>query len=266
MSQGAKKGVGKRVDGAAAAKAPRPARRTAANGRTPKRAEQVALQIVENIVRRDLAKGDKLPLEAELLAHYGVSRSSLREALRLLEVQGLITIRPGPGSGTEVGAVNPSNLSNTLALYLLMARSTLGELLEAWLMVEPLLARLAAASRDRDAVEQRLRPFSSSADAQEREPTAGLLFHDIVAELAENPLLTLILGAVGSLVTEQVQRDAPDFELSQKTLHDHANIADRIIAGDADGAAAAMHEHLVEVTREIEAVIPLTRPVVLLQR
>jgi DNA-binding FadR family transcriptional regulator len=241
------------------------ARRASVRKRTRKRAEQVALDIVQNIVHRGLAPGDKLPLESEMLAEYDVSRSSLREALRLLEVQGLITIRPGPGSGTEVGKVDPSNLSNTLALYLLMARSDLGQLLEAWRMVEPLLARLAATSGDRARVERLMRPFASSATTHEKALTAGLLFHDTVAELAENPVLSLILGAVGFLVTEQVRLGAPGFELSDKTVHDHGRIADLILAGDGEAVAALMHEHLVAVTREMEAIIPLNRRGVLLQ-
>ena len=107
-----------------------------------KRAEQVALDIVREIVDLDLGQGDKLPLEAEMLSRYDVSRSSLREALRLLEVQGLISIRPGPGSGTEVGAVNPSNLAYTLALYLLMARANLGQLLDEWTAIDASLTGL----------------------------------------------------------------------------------------------------------------------------
>ncbi|MFP5306271.1 MAG: FadR/GntR family transcriptional regulator, partial [Gammaproteobacteria bacterium] len=78
-----------------------------AGRRNMKTSEVVALQIVRDIVARQLKPGDKLPLEAELLKNYRVSRSSLREALRLLEVQDLISIRPGPGGGTVVGKVHP---------------------------------------------------------------------------------------------------------------------------------------------------------------
>ena len=226
--------------------------------RTRKRAEQVALQIVENIVQRGLVTGDKLPLESELLAEYGVSRASLREALRLLEVQGLITIRPGPGSGTEVGSINPANLANTLALYLLMARSNLGQLLEAWLMVEPLLTRLAAVSTDRERLESAMRPFSTTPLTYDSDPRAGLHFHDVVADLAGNPVLTLILGAVGFLVTEQVRLGAPTFTMSRRTVDEHSHIADLVLMGNAEGAAALMHAHILSVTAEIEGVVPLT--------
>jgi len=107
-----------------------------------KRAEQVAFGIVQKIVARGQQAGDKLPHEAEMLAEYGVSRSSLREALRLLEVQGLVTIRPGRrGSGTEVGRIDPANLAGTLVLYLMMQRVNMNQLLEAWGMVRTLAGR-----------------------------------------------------------------------------------------------------------------------------
>src|SRR5262245_26288531 len=76
------------------------------NRRPLKTSEIVALEIVRDIVAQGLAAGDRLPLEAQMLVQYRVSRSSLREALRLLETQGLIAIRPGPGAGTVVGRVN----------------------------------------------------------------------------------------------------------------------------------------------------------------
>jgi len=221
-----------------------------------KRAELVALQIVEDIVSQGLQAGAKLPLEADMLKQYEVSRSSLREALRLLDVQGLITIRPGPGSGTEVGRIDPANLSGTLNLYLLMARASTTDLLEAWLMVEPLLAQLAAASSDRERVEHAMRPFASDATQQQRELAAGLAFHDLVADLAHNQLLSLLLGAVGFLVTEQVRLGAPDFTLSDATVHAHAEIADLIIKGDEAGAYSAMRRHLIEVKVEIQAMLP----------
>jgi len=232
-------------------------RRTLARRRNRKRSEQVALQIIEDIVRQKLGPGTKLPLEAQMLQQYGVSRASLREALRLLEVQGLITIRPGPGAGTEVGRTDSAHLANTLALYLLMGRASLRELLEAWLMVEPLLAQLAAASTDRKRVRRLMRPFASGAKARDRELSAGLAFHDAVADLADNQLLGLLFGAIGFLATEQVRLGAPDFVLSDATLCSHERIADLVLAGDEGGACAAMRAHVMTVIGEIEKALPV---------
>src|SRR6185369_12916329 len=106
--------------------------------RVLKTAEVVALEIVRSIVEQGLAPGDRLPLETEMLAHYRVSRSSLREALRLLETQGLIAIRPGPGSGTVVGKAAPHNLGRTMTLFFHMSHVTYNDLLDAWTSTEPL--------------------------------------------------------------------------------------------------------------------------------
>lgn len=230
--------------------------RPGARPRGRKRSEQVAHQIVSDIVRDDKRRGAKLPLEAEMLDQYEVSRSSFREALRLLEVQGLVTIRPGPGSGTEVGAPEPGSLAGTLGLYLMMARASLKQLFEAWHMVEPILAQLAASNPDRARVRALMAEFASGASNEDRALTSGLAFHDAVAELAENPVLALILGAVGFLVTEQVRINVAGFELSEATVHAHCTIADAILAGDGARAASEMRVHLDEVLAEIETVMP----------
>lgn len=227
-----------------------------ARPRARKRAEQVAFGIVQNIVARGQRPGDKLPHEAEMLAEYAVSRSSLREALRLLEVQGLVTIRPGPGSGTEVGRIDPANLAGTLVLYLMMERVNMDQLLDAWGMVEPLLADLAAQNPDRARVRTLMEPFASGAVRDQRAPASGLAFHEAVAELSGNPVLELVLGAVGVLVTDQVRTGAPGFRLSDATVDAHEAIADAVLAGDGPAAAAAMRRHLDEVKQEIRAALP----------
>src|SRR5215208_4511482 len=75
--------------------------------RSPKKAETVARDIVRDIVRQGRQPGDALASESEMLDEYGTSRESLREALRLLEVQGLVSIRRGPGGGPSVCSVDP---------------------------------------------------------------------------------------------------------------------------------------------------------------
>src|SRR6516165_7115435 len=75
------------------------ARRPGPPLRNVKRSEMLAQEIVEEIIAKGLNPGDLLPPEAEMLSHYGVGRASLREALRLLESQGLVTLKPGPGGG-----------------------------------------------------------------------------------------------------------------------------------------------------------------------
>src|SRR5207253_2483179 len=109
-----------------------------------------------------LRPGDKLPLESELLRHYGVSRASLREGMRLLEVQGLLSIRPGPG-GVVVGNADPASLGRTLTLHMHFLGATYDELMETCIWSEAMLAELAAANRDRKLVRRLMTPFVESA-------------------------------------------------------------------------------------------------------
>lgn len=223
--------------------------------RTLKTSEVVALEIVRDIVREDMQPGDRLPLEAEMLVQYRVSRSSLREALRLLEVQGLIAIRPGPGAGTVVGRVLPGNLARTLTLHLHMLGASYDELLEAWVESEPLMARLAALNPDREKVRASLTPFLDEDHAWAvRE---GLQFHDIVAELADNRVLALSLRSIGFIVTEQVLTSAERGELEQQIVHDHRELAEAIIAGDAELAANRMREHIRHAVEDFKAFWPM---------
>src|SRR5215217_5485742 len=109
-----------------------------------KTSEVVAFAVARDIVEHGLQSGDRLPLEAEMVEQYGVSRESLREALRLLEAQGIVSIRRGPGGGPVVGTASSMNLARTMTLYFQLAGATYEELLEAWRMLEPLGAELAA--------------------------------------------------------------------------------------------------------------------------
>jgi GntR family transcriptional repressor for pyruvate dehydrogenase complex len=227
--------------------------------RTLKTSESVALEIVRNIVSQSLQPGDRLPLESEMLVQYRVSRSSLREALRLLEVQGLINIRPGPGGGTVVGNVVPGNLARTLTLYLHMQGTNYDEILTAWILAEPILARLAATNPDRDKVRELMAPFVSNAKGHEHghwDIVEGLDFHDRIAELANQSVLSLVLRSISFIVTDRVLTVAHRAELEEQIVHDHTELADAIVKGDGDLAARVMHEHIEHVARDFRAYWP----------
>ena len=116
--------------------------------RTKKVAENVAWAIAREIVAKRMAPGTRLPPEAEMLAQYEVARSSLREALRVLEIQGVITMRIGAGGGPVVGQVSAVEFGRNIALQLHVARATFHQLLDARCTLEPIMARRAAQLRD----------------------------------------------------------------------------------------------------------------------
>ena len=141
---------------------------------------------------------------------YGVSRESLREALRLLEAQGLITIRRGPGGGPVVGRVDPASFGRISTLFYHLAGGTYAELFEAWALTESTLAERAARNRDRRSVRLAMRPFLEPPDGRWETATvdefvrAHSRFHAAVASLAANRVLELMLQTIGQVVTRQI--------------------------------------------------------------
>jgi GntR family transcriptional regulator, transcriptional repressor for pyruvate dehydrogenase complex len=212
-----------------------------------KTSEVVAFAVARDIVQLGLQYGDRLPLEAEMLEQYGVSRESLREALRLLETQGIVTIRRGPGGGPLVGRASSINLARTLTLYFQLAGATYDELLVAWRLLEPLAAELTAHNVDRREISDAFSVHSTRfddggrVDAYQRHSNS---LHFSVIELSANRVLSLVVGAIGDIIRTHVIPRLDPFEMRELIDGDHAAIAEAVLAGDGPGASAAMRQHI----------------------
>jgi DNA-binding FadR family transcriptional regulator len=210
--------------------------------RALKTSERVALDIVHDIVVRGLRSGDRLPLEAAMVDQYQVSRASLREALRLLEVQGLIRLKPGPGGGPVVGRVEAANLARTATLYFHLCAATYEQLLATQVLFEPICAQLAAKHAERRAV---MEPFFDPAEpvTEPEYREACVRFHDAVYRLAENPVATLLTEAVTHIVSDHVTATMDPVPLRSAILEEHAALARAIAAGHAEKARRLMTSH-----------------------
>jgi len=214
-----------------------------------KTSESVARDIVHDIVSRGLGTGDRLPHEAAMLRQYGVSRESLREGLRLLEVQGLITIRRGPGGGPSVGTIDPANLGRVSSLYLHVAGATYTELFDAWVLTESVQAELAARNPDRPTVHEAMEPFLSSSDLDGSDDLQKFVslhthFHAVVASLVDNRVLELLLQTVGQIVTHHVAVESDPRQVREMIAHDHSRIARAVSSGHVKRARSLMEQHI----------------------
>ncbi len=225
--------------------------------RGTKASDHVALDIIRDIVARRLQPGDKLPPEPEMLQQYRVSRLTLREALRVLEVQGLVRSRPGPGGGTVVGKVEVTNLGRTLTLHMHILGATYDELLAGYVLAESMTAELAAKNPDKALVKRLMRPYVDDRMAKQQHAVAeGIQFHEKVALLADNRVLAFILQTPGSIVNEHIVTSLNRKVLEDHILHDHARVAAAIIAGNSKKAYLAMHEHIERLVEHFRAYWP----------
>jgi DNA-binding FadR family transcriptional regulator len=215
-----------------------------------KTSEKVAFRLAHDIVADGLTEGDHLPREAELVDHYGVSRESIREALRLLEAQGMVSIRRGPGGGPIVGRAESSNLARTMTLYFHLSGSTYDELLHAWFDLEPGVAARAAANPDRERVRALMIPHLSDFDdggdrACYMEHSNGL--HFSLSALDPNRVLRMIVAAVGDIIRTHVILAIDPFDIRQLIDDDHRAIAEAVLDADVDSARAAMRRHIEQL-------------------
>jgi GntR family transcriptional repressor for pyruvate dehydrogenase complex len=207
--------------------------------------EAVAQDIVRKIGAEGLPPGTPLPSEAQMLEEYGVGRGSLREALRILEVHGLVLIKPGPRGGPIVAGVSPAAFGQMATLYFQASQMTFRELMEARLVMEPVMARLAAERRDPEkmALLTRVAEGTPLDDDAEYLSASGD-FHRLVASMSGNRMLDLFSGALGQIFHERVS--GLFFPKTRRAMvrDAHAEIARAIGDGDADAAERLMHEHM----------------------
>jgi GntR family transcriptional repressor for pyruvate dehydrogenase complex len=225
-----------------------------------KAAESVARDIARDIIARGLATGDALPNEASMIEQYTVSRESLREGLRLLETQGLITIRRGPGGGPLVGTVDPANLGRVSSLYFHMAGASYDELLDAWLLAETEIAERAARNPDAHLRHELMGPYltdhagehAGSDTPQVRDFFAlHASFHVRLGMLVENRVLELTLRTYGSLVSHHTVSVDDPRRLGRVLADDHRAVAGAVLAGHVRKARREMARHIETVVADI---------------
>jgi DNA-binding FadR family transcriptional regulator len=231
----------------------RPARRRLTS---PRIAETVANELRQQIIDGELADGDLLPPQAVLVEKFNVSLVSLREALRILETEGLVSVRRGNRGGAVVHAPAKASTAYMLGLLLQSEDVMLGDLATALQELEPMCAALAARRPDR-AIE--LVPELHQINAQMAELISdgpaftelGRRFHDAVVRGCGNHTIVAVFGSLEALwnshlqATEQSDADAyPSPGERQAVLKSHSALTDAIELGDPDRARSISTRHL----------------------
>ncbi|MET7400274.1 FCD domain-containing protein [Dactylosporangium sp. NPDC005572] len=225
--------------------------------RTPRVAEAVAAQLRLRILEGDLVDGAELPPEAQLLQEFPASRPSLREAIRILETEGLLTVRRGKVGGIVVRSPTAHSAAYHMGLLLHSRAIPLTDLATARNLLEPFCAEQAAMRDDHGAVGQRLRELNDEAAAVVADGPAftgaSVKFHEALVDAAGNQTLRMFAGMMESIWSVQergwARRAAdessyPSVDLRRAVLRAHDSILKAIEAGDADLAGRVTRAHL----------------------
>lgn len=242
--------------------------------RVLKRGDLVVEQIKRWITERNLRPGARLPKELELQAHFGVSRGTMREALKALEVQGLISLSTGPGGGATIEAVSLERTFQFLQNYLFFQDIDVHDLYAVRRLLEPAMAAAAVphlADEHFAALEASIsccEPLAGAGDAL-RQRTEDLHFHDILAEACPNAFLRfqcrLINALLQTLVVGSVHvSEAAYLALGRAAVLHHRRILAAARKQDAARVASLMLAHIMDTERHLEGVQAALRSKLLL--
>ena len=221
--------------------------------REDKRASKIARQIEADIVRRGWTIGESLGSEHALQQRYEVSRSVLREAVRLVEHHQVARMRRGPNGGLLICEPDAGPATRAVVIYLEYLGTTLPDLLNARLVLEPLAASLAAERIDEAGID-RLRAVLRA----EQQWKPGLdappdEFHIALAQQSKNPVLQLFIDVLMRLTARYAQKSRADsageaIELVDQMHNDHSEIVAAVTAGDSARAKTLSERHVEAVT------------------
>ncbi|HTW57086.1 MAG TPA: FadR/GntR family transcriptional regulator [Terriglobales bacterium] len=209
--------------------------------------EDVARQI-ERLILKKLRPGDKLPSERELAEVLSVSRSSIRDAIRSLELAGMV--EPRQGAGTIVREVTASSVANPLANALKRKEELMSELLDFRRILEPPLAGRAAthaSSEEISEMEDILNRQEQKLRKSESTITEDSEFHYAVAMASGNSVVLKVLDILMDLLRDTRERSLQVEGRPQKSLAGHRRILAAIRRHDAEAAKAAMRRHIEDV-------------------
>jgi GntR family transcriptional repressor for pyruvate dehydrogenase complex len=215
--------------------------------RPEKVAVVIARQIMSDVARRGLKPGDFLPAERTMVETYGVGRSTLREALRLLEFQGVISLKPGPGGGPILQDPSGADLASTMVLLLQMKQAPFRTILEVRSAVEPVISRLAAERMSDEALDRLAESVSSmrrNLDDRNMFLEDNKQFHDIIAWSSGNALFGYLVDSMlGIMHGTAIGIDYPKYR-REAIVVAHQEILDSLRARDPVVSEERMRDHI----------------------
>jgi GntR family transcriptional regulator, transcriptional repressor for pyruvate dehydrogenase complex len=213
------------------------------------KAEHVAQQLLERIIAAKLEPGVSFATEAELLSQFNVSRPTLRESLKLLEAQGVLELRPGPGGGIIVREPSTELLAHGLSVFLRLHEVPFGAVIKAREVIEPALAYEAAVNGrevDFDELEAsiaRMKTLNAQAD-QEAFLEENRVFHGLIARASGNKVLEVFWETISILAHGEHHGIRYSVGNQAHVVKAHQRIVDACRRRNGEAAAREMESHV----------------------
>jgi len=222
--------------------------------------KKIADELRGLIIRRGMDEGDLLGTEADLLAQFDVSRPSLREALRILEADGLISVARGVLGGVVVHRPDERMTARAAAIVMQSRSISLADVFEASAVIEPAAARMVAISRGHQRAANQLREVIIEQKRTINDPlasnTAMIRFHKEIVDLAGNQTLILMLETLNEVISRAIadvlmRTRVQPVSARRRTIRSHEQLVELIAAGDGDAAQAHWNTHMAWLRRSL---------------
>lgn len=224
--------------------------------KTRKLPEQIADKLREMIIQEEMKTGSKLPAEAELMARFGVSRSTVREAVKILQTEHIVDIRQG--QGTFLCAM-PGLADDPLGLRFADQEELIGQLLETRLLVEPNVAALAAQRRTQEQLDEMKVLLDKMDNAYlhgENYTPYDIEFHSVVAKCTGNDVLGRLLPTIHESIRAGYQHTRRVEGSYQRASQCHLEMYRAISEHDSDRARQAAQRHMIQTMHDSCVEVP----------
>lgn len=215
----------------------------APRARGPKMSAKIANVIADEILTGGIVEGQRLPTEKDMVAEHGVARTTVREALRLLESRDLVTIKSGIGGGPVAKRPELESLGNTMKLFLQIGGANISDVIDVRLMLEPIVAREAAAN----ITDKQIELMQTALDRMREDPgdyanfqENNAVFQRCVYDAADNPVLKIVMETLWLLVRDAEPNEHP-MATRLAAVEMQQDVLDAMRERDTEATAIAMN-------------------------
>ena len=219
--------------------------------------EEISNSIKTLILDGALQIGDRLPSEKELAQQFQVGRQTIREALRLLELSGFVTIQRGPGGGPVIKDTILRRIGDLFTGAFRMHKITIDELTRARLEIERVILKFVFENADK----QDLKALRENVATSEKRIADGRMgteynadFHTLLAKATQNEVFVIVMESIMAVHLDLLSRTGADLETSREVVRGHGRLLDAIEAGDREGAYSLLKDHVVEVKERLNTI------------